>query len=105
MCLHIALLLNIGAHVLLLVLTTILRSTGLKYDPRLREEDTGSEVTRALHTLRPKRGQLQNKPSAAHHVGAPSCTLAAVDQLTPMRTQAQLLLYRRGKGVHAHTAP
>lgn len=75
----VCILLNKGPHVLLLVLTTILRSTGLMYDPHFRdEEDTGSEMIRALHTLKPKLDQLQNKPSPAHQVHAPSCTLAAV---------------------------
>lgn len=105
MCPCVALLLNKGTHVLLLVLATILRSAGLKHDPHVRDEDTGSEMTRAWHSLRPPLGQLQTKPCAAHPVHAASCTLAAAHRLTLMRTQAQVPLCQCEKGVHTHTIP
>lgn len=91
----VAILLNKATHVLLLILTTILRYTGEQYYPQFRDEDPGSDITRDLHLLQPAvESVLQHKPSADCQAPAPSCILISSWAFTDWQTgtQAQLLL-------------
>ena len=69
------------------------RYPGLKYYPRFRDEDPGSEMIRDLPTQTAAESELPHKPSAACHFHPPSCTLRGIHRLRLIKTQVPLPLY------------